>query len=247
MYDINILHLLEGAKQAEGLTVIIDVFRAFSLECYLYDMGVKLIRPVGTLEEAFSLRNRIQNSILIGERHGKKCDGFDYGNSPSSISKQDVTEKTIIHTTSAGTQGIVNAVHASEIITGSLVNAKAVAEYIISRQPQKVSLVCMGTEGIRPAPEDELCAEYIKSILEGREFTDMDQRVSDLRNHGGEHFFDPDRQNVFPEADFYLCIEYNKFPFVITIEKDEIGYLAKRLTSSKILPPLSESRHGVEW
>lgn len=247
MYDINILHLLEGAKQAEGLTVIIDVFRAFSLECYLYDMGVKLIRPVGTLEEAFSLRNHIQNSILIGERHGKKCDGFDYGNSPSSISKQDVTEKTIIHTTSAGTQGIVNAVHASEIITGSLVNAKAVAEYIISRQPQKVSLVCMGTEGIRPAPEDELCAEYIKSILEGREFTDMDQRVSDLRNHGGEHFFDPDRQNVFPEADFYLCIEYNKFPFVITIEKDEIGYLAKRLTSSKILPPLSESRHGVEW
>lgn len=247
MYDINILHLLEGAKQAEGLTVIIDVFRAFSLECYLYDMGVKLIRPVGTIEEAFSLRNRIQNSILIGERHGKKCDGFDYGNSPSSISKQDVAEKTIIHTTSAGTQGIVNAVHASEIITGSLVNAKAVAEYIISRQPQKVSLVCMGTEGIRPAPEDELCAEYIKSILEGREFTDMDQRVSDLRNHGGEHFFDPDRQNVFPEADFYLCIEYNKFPFVITIEKDEIGYLAKRLTSSKILPPLSESRHGVEW
>ena len=31
------LQLIEGAKQAEGLTVIIDVFRAFSLECYLYD------------------------------------------------------------------------------------------------------------------------------------------------------------------------------------------------------------------
>lgn len=28
--------LIDGAKQAEGLTVIIDVFRAFSLECYLY-------------------------------------------------------------------------------------------------------------------------------------------------------------------------------------------------------------------
>ena len=33
---IKILHLIDGAKQAEGLTVIIDVFRAFSLECYLY-------------------------------------------------------------------------------------------------------------------------------------------------------------------------------------------------------------------
>lgn len=229
MYDINILHLLEGAKQAEGLTVIIDVFRAFSLECYLYDMGVKQIRPVGTIEEAFSLRDRIQDSILIGERKGIKCEGFDYGNSPSSIRKEDVAGKTIIHTTSAGTQGIVNAVHADEIITGSLVNARAVAEYIISRQPQTVSLVSMGSGGVRIAPEDELCAAYIKSILEGREFTDMERRVDELRNHGGEHFFDPERQNVFPEADFYCCIEYNKFPFVIAIEKDDMGYLARRI------------------
>lgn len=182
MYDINMLQLLEGAKQAEGLTVIIDVFRAFSLECYLYDMDVKLIRPVGTIEEAFSLRDRIKDSILIGERKGIKCEGFDYGNSPSSIRKEDVAGKTIIHTTSAGTQGIVNVVHADEIITGSLVNARAVAEYIISRQPQTVSLVSMGSGGVRIAPEDELCAAYIKSILEGREFTDMDQRVNALRH-----------------------------------------------------------------
>lgn len=228
MCDINILHLLEGAKQAKGLTVIIDVFRAFSLECYLYDMDVKLIRPVGTIEEAFSLRDRIEDSVLIGERKGIKCEGFDYGNSPSSIKKEDVAGKTIIHTTSAGTQGIVNAVHADEIITGSLVNARAVAEYIVSKQPQTVSLVSMGSGGIRPAPEDELCAAYIKSILEDREFPDMEQRVNALRHHGGEHFFDPERQNVFPEADFYRCIAYNKFPFVLAIEKDEMGYLARK-------------------
>ena len=228
MCNVNILHLIEGAKQAKGLTVIIDVFRAFSLECYLYDMDVKQIRPVGTIEEAFSLKNRIQNSILIGERHGKKCNGFDYGNSPSSILKKDVAGKAIIHTTSAGTQGIVNAVHANEIITGSLVNAKAVAEYIIAKQPQTVSLVCMGNGGVRLAPEDELFAEYIKSILEGRDFIDLEQKVISLKNNGGEHFFDKSRQNIFPEADFYMCIKYNKFPFVITIEKDEISYVASK-------------------
>ena len=228
MCNVNILHLIEGAKQAKGLTVIIDVFRAFSLECYLYDMGVKQIRPVGTVEEAFSLRQRIPNSVLIGERHGKKCDGFDYGNSPSTISKTDVAGKTIIHTTSAGTQGIVNAVDASEIITGSLVNAKAVAGYILARQPQTVSLVCMGNGGVRPAPEDELCAEYIKSILEGRELLDLEQRVSSLKENGGEHFFDKSRQMIFPKADFYMCVECNKFPFVIKIEKDELGFAASR-------------------
>lgn len=228
MYKIKTLHLIEGAKQAEGLTVIIDVFRAFSLECYLYDMGVKEIRPVGTIEEAFSLRDRIKDSILIGERHGIKCEGFDYGNSPSTISKEHAAGKIIIHTTSAGTQGIVNAVGASEIITGSLVNAKAVAEYIMIRQPEIVSLVCMGNEGIKPAAEDELCAEYIKSILEGNEFLCFEQRVSDLKIHGGAHFFDQYKQHIFPEADFWMCIDYDKFPFVIKMDKDELGFITRK-------------------
>ena len=227
--QIDILHLIEGAKQARGLTVIIDVFRAFSLECYLYDMGVKEIRPVGTIEEAFRRREDLTDAVLVGERHGKKCEGFDYGNSPSSIQVESVRDKIIIHTTSAGTQGIVNANGASEIITGSLVNAKAVAEYIMRQQPQTVSLVCMGNGGIRPAAEDELCAEYIKSILEGHELQDFEQRVAKLRYHGGEHFFDENRQDIYPQEDFWMCTEYNRFSFVIRVDKDEKGYVTHRI------------------
>ena len=225
---INILHLIEGAKQAEGLTVIIDVFRAFSLECYLYDMGVKEIRPVGTIEEAFGLRNTIADSILVGERDGKKCEGFDYGNSPSTVEPYVVRGKTIVHTTSAGTQGIVNATGASEIITGSLVNAKAVAEYIGKKQPEVVSLVCMGNAGVRPAAEDELCAEYIKSILEGNEIPDIESKAAALQYTGGKHFFDKERQEIYPEEDFWMCVKCNRFPFVIQIEMDEIGFVTRR-------------------
>lgn len=226
---INILHLIEGAKQAEGLTVIIDVFRAFSLECYLYDMGVKEIRPIGTIGDAFELRNRIPDSILVGERGGKKCEGFDYGNSPSTVVPQAVKGKTIIHTTSAGTQGIVNATGASEIITGSLVNAKAVAQYIRERQPEVVSLVCMGNAGVRPAAEDELCAEYIKSILEGNEMPDIESKAAALQYTGGSHFFDKERQEIYPEADFWMCVKCNRFPFVIQMEKDELGFVTRRI------------------
>lgn len=227
--QVNILHLIEGAKQATGLTVIIDVFRAFSLECYLYDMGVKEIRPIGGVEEAFALRDRMPGSVLVGERHGKKCEGFDFGNSPSTVSPERVVGKTILHTTSAGTQGIVNAMGASEIITGSLVNAKAVAEYIMQKQPAEVSLVCMGNGGVRPAAEDELCAGYIKSLLEGSELPNIDERVASLQTKGGEHFFDKARQEVFPEADFWLCIQCNRFPFVMRIEKDENGFVARKV------------------
>ena len=226
---VNVLHLIDGAKQAEGLTVIIDVFRAFSLENYLYDMGVELIRPIGSVEEAFKLKETTPNSLLFGERNGIKVEGFDFGNSPSSVNTDIVKGKTILHTTSAGTQGVVNAKNATRILAGSLVNARAIADYIIETQPEVVSLVCMGWNAEELAAEDELCAEYIKSILDGEDLPNMDERVADLQFHGGEHFFNPDTQEVFPEPDFWMCIKYDRFPYILEIYKDEIGYVTKRI------------------
>lgn len=227
--EIEILYYIEGAKKAKGLTVIIDVFRAFSLECYLYEMGVKGIRPVEGIDEAFSLSSIVNDSVLIGERRGKKIEGFAYGNSPSTVELSGVKNKIIIHTTSAGTQGIANALEATEIITGSLVNAKAVAEYILEKNPPKVSLVCMGNNGVSPAPEDELCAFYIRSLLRGKEMEDLDDKIQNLRFHGGEHFFDETTQDVFPKEDFALCIKRDQFPFIIKVEKDELGFYTKRI------------------
>ena len=229
LIKISTYHLIEGAKTATGLTVNIAVFRAFSLECYLYNMGVSLIRPVGTIEEAFNFKKANPDYLLIGERKGKKCEGFDFGNSPSETAKHDLRGKTVIHTTSAGTQGIVNAKGADEIITGSLVNAKAIARYIAQKQPAEVSLVCMGNGGVAPAKEDELCAEYIASILRGEELPDMDRRVKRLQYDGGAHFFDSNNQDVFPEPDFWMCIDYNKFDFVLKIEKDKKGFFSRRI------------------
>lgn len=226
--QIQTLRLIEGAKQARGLTVIIDVFRAFSLECYLYDMGAKAILPVGQIDEARRWKQQIPDSILVGERHGIMCEGFDFGNSPSSIPAAVVAGRTVIHTTSAGTQGIVNASGASEILTGSLVNARAIAEYIRRRQPEWVSLVCMGNMGTAPAQEDELCAAYIRSLLEGDGMPDVQQRAHALRFDGGTHFFDPNRPE-FPEPDFWLCTDCNRFPFVIRVHSDENGFHTERI------------------
>lgn len=226
---IRTLHLIEGAKQARGLCVIIDVFRAFSLECYLYDRGAEAIRPVGSVEETLRLNERIPGSLLIGERGGAKIEGFDYGNSPSTVPAEAVIGRTILHTTSAGTQGIVNAAQASEILTGSLVNARAIAEYISHRQPEEVSLVCMGNAGIAPAQEDELCAAYIESLLRGQPMEDIARRAADLQFGGGAHFFDPLRQHIYPEADFHLCIRRDVFPFVLRVEKDALGFVSRRV------------------
>ena len=227
--NIEICHLIDGARQADGLTVIIDVFRAFSMECWIYALGAKEIRPVGSIEDTFAWRERDPGCILVGERRGKKIDGCDLGNSPSSIDPEMIRGKRIIHTTSAGTQGIVSAVHASEIITGSFVNARAIAEYIREKSPEKVSLVCMGKAGLEPAEEDELCAVYLQSLLTGQELPDIDSRLKSLVRGGGRHFFDPAQQEVYPEKDFWMCIDRNRFDFVLRIEKDQDGLVSRKI------------------
>lgn len=86
------------------------------------------------------------------------------GNSPSQNRSINVNGKTVVHTTSAGTQGIANAIHADEILGGSFVNARATAEYILNSGAYDVSLVCMGLEALAPTEEDTLCALYQRSV-----------------------------------------------------------------------------------
>jgi 2-phosphosulfolactate phosphatase len=139
--NIKILHLINGAMLARGLTVIIDVFRAFSTACYAISNGASEIIPVGDINRAYQLKAQSADFILIGERGGKIQPGFDYGNSPSQIEAVDFSGKTIVQTTSAGTQGFANATQATELISGSFVNVDAVVDYICSKSSAQVSLV----------------------------------------------------------------------------------------------------------
>lgn len=220
--DIKILHMIEGAKAARGITVVIDVFRAFSVEAYFLANGAEKIIPVGDADLAYKLKEEHPEMILAGERHGKILPGFDVGNSPSELMKLDAKGKTVVHTTSAGTQGIANAVNADEILGGSLVNARATAEYIRRSGAKEVSLVCMGLEALSETEEDNLCAYYIKSVLEGTEL-DMIAEVEKLKHTSGAKFFDKAQNDVFPEADFGMCTQVDKFDFVMKLRKDENG------------------------
>lgn len=220
--NIQILQLIDGAKKAKGVTVIIDVFRAFTVEAYIMNAGAEKIIPVGDLDFAYNYKKQNPEVLLIGERGGKICEGFDYGNSPSQIMNTNFLGKTVIHTTSAGTQGIANAKNADIILTGSLTNAKAVAEYIKSLNPEYVSLVCMGLEAKSETQEDTLCANYIKSILEGKQM-DLSEGIEELKITSGAKFFDKNQNDVFPQEDFYLSTKVDIFNFVLRIKKDTNG------------------------
>ena len=230
LMNIKILELIDGAKQAEGLTVVIDVLRAFSLEVCLFAQGAEKIYPIGDMNEAFALKAEHPDWLLFGERGGAKVPGCDYGNSPTGIAGIDFTGKTLIHSTSAGTQGIVTETGADEIITGSLLNARAIAEYIKKKNPETVSFCAMGNAGVRRANEDVLCAEYIKSILLGHPMPDIKERARELEWNGAEHFFNENTQHVYPKPDFFKCIEVDSYDLVIRVDRDKNGrYVAMRV------------------
>lgn len=216
--EIKILHLLDGAKSAEGLTVVIDVFRAFSLACYLAEKGVSEIIPVSDINLAYSLKEKNPGSLLIGERNERIPEGFDFGNSPTHILNEDLRGKIIIHTTSAGTQGLVNATRATERITGSFVNAPAIVEYIKAKNPKVVSLVCMGYSMKYPTEEDTFCAEYIKKSLLG-ELPDTAEMIETIKRTSAQRLFNPANQEFSPSSDFYHCTQIGKFNFVLKAEE----------------------------
>lgn len=231
--EIEILQNIEGAKKAKGLAVIIDVFRAFSTACYVVAQKAQRIIPVGDIELAYMLKKENPGFVLMGERDGAIQPGFDFGNSPFQIQGVDFGGKTVVHTTTAGTQGIANAGNAEEIITGSFVNAAAIIEYIRSKKPRNVSLVCTGTANETILDEDAVCARYIKNALLGKpdNFEDI---VRHLKEAGfAKHFFDPKIES-HPEGDFYLCIALDKFSFVLKTDpyKDGLVHL-KRIEMNK--------------
>lgn len=211
---IEILEFIEGAKKAKGVAVIIDVFRAFSVECFAFDAGAARIIATAGVEDAFGLKNTFINPVLVGERDEKKIDGFDFGNSPTEIIKTDLHGKTVIHTTTSGTQGLINALSADVVLTGSLVNAGALVNYIKTLNPEHVSLVAMGYRGTQSAEEDLLCAEIISERLTGQ-WDNPEERIYALQNTSGKRFFNPENIDFSPPSDFFLCTMIDKFNFVL--------------------------------
>ena len=223
--DIEIVEFEEGARKAKGLAVIIDVFRAFTVECFAADAGAAQIIATSEVEEAFRLRNIYPDSILVGERNEKKIPGFDLGNSPTEILKAGIAGITVIHTTTAGTRGLMNAGNAEHVISGSFVNAEAVVRFIQFMKPEQVFLVAMGYRATVSAEEDILCAELIKRKLTGSSEI-SDKQILDLRYSSGKRFFLKENLDFSPPTDFFLCTMRNRFDFVLKALKRPDGNIA---------------------
>lgn len=213
---IEVSDFVAGARAARGIAVVIDVFRAFSVACYATEQGAARIIPMAGIDESLALKRANPHYIAIGERDGRRVEGFDVGNSPTELRALDLRGRTLVHTTSAGTQGLVNAGGAAVVITGSLVNAGAICEYIQRQKPAQVSIVRMGLAARERCAEDDLCAELLRARLKGEPFDTGGIRDTLRVADAAQKFFDP-AATWAPEGDFDLCTELDRFGFVLRL------------------------------
>jgi 2-phosphosulfolactate phosphatase len=147
------------------VAVVVDVMRATSTIAQALASGYRQVYCCREVEDALALREKLGEGLLGGERNAVQIEGFDLGASPREV--LEPRGETLIYSTTNGTRAVLAAAAAGrEVLLGSLLNLKAVAEAV----REDCVIVCAGFQG-RFALDDAYCAGRIVGLL-GGEVTD---------------------------------------------------------------------------
>lgn len=218
--EIKVESLLEGARRARGTVVIVDVFRAFTTAAVAFSRGASKIIMVAEPAEALAMKARGLGDLCVGEVNGIKPKEFDFGNSPFEMAGADIDGKVIIQSTRAGTTGVAAATGATAVYAASFVVARATARAILRDKPSLVTIVAMGWNAQMRTDEDELCALYLRNLLEGRELNpDALRQLVQASGEAGK-FYDPAQPHFHPE-DCEMALDVNRYDFAIRVARED--------------------------
>jgi len=207
---------------ASGIVVAIDVLRAFSTAAYAFGAGAQSILLTGSVEEALALKQRFPHALLMGEVNGLPIPGFDFGNSPTLIARQDLHARQLIQRTSAGTQGIVRSHNAGLLFASSLCCDGATAKWIKRHAAQHTCLTFVITGQRPPAwgDEDAACADYIEALLKGQQ-PDTAAIIQRVRSSPAGQVFMNEDEPDFPASDLEHCLAIDRFDFDMQVGKED--------------------------
>jgi len=208
---------LDGARP-EGAVVVIDVLRAFTFEAWAFERGVARVLAVDDADLALKVAHALTPPALAaGERGGRPLEGFDLGNSPTALAELDVMGRTLVHRTSAGTQGLARTAGSELVLAASFVTAGATARFLQRAGVDDVTFVVTGDSLGRDGDEDLACAELIVARMLG---DDPDPAPFLRRVPGSDagRLFAPDGPDWAPPEDLALACEVDRFDFVLVAQ-----------------------------
>ncbi len=138
--------------------VVIDLLRATSTIITALNNGSKEIIPIASVDEAIRISKNLDRDsyLLCGERHARKIEGFDLGNSPLEYTEEKIKGKILILSTTNGTKVFNLLKNAKKVILVAALNISAVTE-VIEKSNEDWVVICSGRENMFDA-SDALCA-----------------------------------------------------------------------------------------
>lgn len=163
---------MDPGSAHDAAVVVVDVVRATTTMVEALASGARAIYPTASTEEAVKLAASLgrEDTLLCGERHSVKVEGFDLGNSPAEFTPEMVAGKRLVMCTTNGTAVLARVQEAPRVLAGAFTNLGAVADAL--RGHPHVVVVCAGRLG-RFALDDALCAGHLlRRLGEEREMND---------------------------------------------------------------------------
>jgi 2-phosphosulfolactate phosphatase len=208
----------ETCGHEKDTVVVIDVLRAFTTAAFAFKAGVEEIYLTSTVEGAFELRDKFPGASIMGEVGGYPVDGFDFSNSPSALVGVDLSGRTIIQRTSAGTQGVVHSSNARNILTTGLCTVSETVRKIQLLAPSSLTLVETGVFPGGWGDEDVACADLIEALLLGRS-PDMERIIHRVRESKSGGYYGDTENMIFPPSDLELALDVDRFSFSMPVHK----------------------------
>ncbi|MGW1716069.1 2-phosphosulfolactate phosphatase [Streptomyces sp. NPDC002156] len=211
-------HFLGIAELTEvpSVAVVVDVMRAFTVAAWAFARGAEKIVLAESLDDALALKGRHPDWVAL--KDGPPAPGFEMVNSPGLLRSADLTGRTVVQKTTAGTVGALAVKDASLVLCASFVVAEATARLLKERGCDSVTFVVTGEDG--QAEEDLACAQYVAGRANGvgTDAAGFLRRAADSR--AAAELAEGVRQGVHPD-DVALCLELDRFPFAMVAALEE--------------------------
>ncbi|WP_306311871.1 2-phosphosulfolactate phosphatase [Streptomyces hydrogenans] len=158
---------ISRVRQVPSVAVVVDVMRAYTVAAWAFARGAEKIVLAESTADALALTARHPGWVAL--KDGPPAPGFDLVNSPGLLRSADLSGRTVVQKTTAGTVGALAVKHAPLVLCAGFVVAEATARVLRAGGYDEVTFVVTGEDG--RADEDLACAEYIAHRATGPDTT----------------------------------------------------------------------------
>jgi 2-phosphosulfolactate phosphatase len=138
---------LDSVRVPGKVVIVLDILFATTTMVTALAHGATEVLPVLDESAARAAAQQLPRDsfVLSGELYAQTLPGFAHP-APLSLLEHGVEGKTVVYSTTNGTVAMMQPARAARVYCGALLNARALAEYVLAHHPREtILIVCSGS------------------------------------------------------------------------------------------------------